>query len=112
MVDEINFQDQQYHSRNTPYNKDWKHLDLFDRKAYSSASLQFRIGNYQALLAKYDYINYNRLSDFNEKLPESSWYTFKAIVQEGQLVAKIVLQSALDAADTTARTISMAVVIR
>lgn len=64
------------------------------------------------LTVKYDYTNYNKLQDFIDKVPESSQDSFNAIIQEGQLVAKTALQSALDTANTAARTISKAVVMR
>ncbi|EMP26911.1 hypothetical protein UY3_15988 [Chelonia mydas] len=62
-------------------------------------------------MAKYNYTN-NKVNDFIDKLPESSWDSFKAIIQKGQLVAKTSVQLALNTADRTARTISMAVVMR
>lgn len=74
--------------------------------------LQIHITNYQALTAKYDYINYSKLNYFIEQIPELHCDQFKAIIQEGQLVAKTTLQSSLDAADTVAMSISAVVVMR
>lgn len=108
VVDAINSPGHQHEMRVTPCDRDWKHLDLFGRKAYSSATLQFHIASYQALMTKYDYINYSKLNNFIEQLLESYC---KAIVHEGQLVAKISLQSAHNSADTEARPIFTAVVM-
>lgn len=57
-------------------------------------------------------MNYDKLHNFIDKLPESSRDSFKAIIQEGQLVAKTSLQLALDAVDTAASTIFTAVLMR
>ncbi|EMP42577.1 hypothetical protein UY3_00140 [Chelonia mydas] len=95
----------------SPYDRDWKSLDLFGRKAYSSAMLQFQTASYQALTAKYDYVNYFKLNNFIDQLPETHCDQSKAIIQEGQLVAKTMLQSAFNAADTIARSISTVVVM-
>ncbi|EMP33894.1 hypothetical protein UY3_08978 [Chelonia mydas] len=111
VMDTVNSCGHQHQMRSTPYERDWKHLDLFRRKVYSTATLQLRIANYQALMAKYDYINYSKLNDFIEWLLESHREQFKAIIQEDQLEAKTTLQSALNAADTTARSISTVVVV-
>ncbi|EMP42598.1 Protein QN1 like protein [Chelonia mydas] len=81
------------------------------KKTYS-ATLQFHITNYQALTAKYNYINYSKLNDFLEKLPDAHHKSFKAIIQERQLVAKTSLQSALNVADMAVRSITIAVVMR
>lgn len=37
-------------------------------------------------MAKYDYPNYNTLNDLADSLPESSWDSFKAIIQKDQLM--------------------------
>lgn len=112
IVDAVNSKGRQHQFKSTPYDQDWNNLDLFGRKAYSSATLQFCIANYQPLLAKYSYQNYAKLSSFIEQLPNSQKEEFKAIVNEGQLVAKISLQSALDVADMVARSMSTAIVMK
>lgn len=56
----------------TPKEKEFKQLDLLGRKSYSSASLQMRISNYQALLAKYDDFCWNRVSEFLGMVPQES----------------------------------------
>ncbi|EMP32987.1 hypothetical protein UY3_09865 [Chelonia mydas] len=98
--------------KTTPHNKEWKRLDLFDRKAYSLATLLLRIANYQALLAKYDYINYTKISELTDFISEDKREQFTALVSEGQLISKTALQAALDSADTAARSVAMAVMMR
>lgn len=109
VVAALNSCSRQNHSRATPYDRDWKRLYLFGKKVYSSATLQLRITNYQALIVKYDYTNYNKLNNFIDKLLETFQDSFKAIIQEGQFVAKTSLQSALDVVNMVVRTISMTV---
>ncbi|EMP40627.1 hypothetical protein UY3_02149 [Chelonia mydas] len=63
-------------------------------------------------MAKYTYLNYKKFNSFIEHLPEEHHDQFKAIVQEGQLLAKTSLQASLDLADTLAQSISTVVVMR
>lgn len=95
-----------------PYDKDWKKLDLLGRKAYSSAALQFRIANYEAFMSRYNHTNYSKLNKFIQCIPEDKREQFQAIVTEGQLLARTAFQASLDAADTAARSIATAVVMR
>ncbi|EMP41385.1 DEP domain-containing protein 1B [Chelonia mydas] len=69
---------------------------------------QFRVANYSALLAKYDYDNYGKLAQFTSELPEEKQTQFQAIVTEGQLIFKTALKAALD---TAARMTTTAVVM-
>lgn len=50
--------------------RNWKRLDLFGRKAYSSAMLQFHIVNYEAILAKYSHMTYSKFTEFSQRVPE------------------------------------------
>lgn len=45
--------------------KELKRLDLFRHKSYSSALLQFRIANYQDVIAQYSYTNYSKFHSFS-----------------------------------------------
>ncbi|EMP36332.1 hypothetical protein UY3_06495 [Chelonia mydas] len=99
VVDTISEQGRQHHSRSTPYDKEWKWLALFGCKAYSSDAFQFLIPIYAALMVKYDYINYSKLSDFIEHIPEDKREQFKEIIVEGHLLARTALQASLNAAD-------------
>lgn len=91
------------------YDRDRKRLDLFGRKA--STNLQFGIANYKALMAKYNYTNYSKLSEFIDYLPDDKNQQFKAVISEGYLLAWTALQASLDAAETAARSITMAIVM-
>lgn len=88
-----------------------KRLDLFGWKGYSSATLQFWITNYEAIMAKYDYTNCNKFKSFLEHLPKEHREHMQAIIKEGPLLAKTSVQASLDAADAAARFISGAVVM-
>lgn len=69
------------------------------------------MANYQALTAKDDYVNYSKLNRFSDQLPESEHDQFRAIIQEGHLIARTMFQPAHGAAaDTVARFIFRVVV--
>lgn len=53
-----------------PSDRAAKCLDLLRYKLYSSVTLQFRILNYQALLARYDFNNYAKLGEFLEDISQ------------------------------------------
>ncbi|EMP38756.1 hypothetical protein UY3_04075, partial [Chelonia mydas] len=80
-------------------------------KFYSLTTLQFRVAKYLALLAKYNYDIYGKLSSFIAKLPEEKQSQFQAIVDKGQLIAKTALEVSLDVMGTVARTTVMDVVM-
>ncbi|EMP30729.1 hypothetical protein UY3_12151 [Chelonia mydas] len=112
LVEAANRHSKQPQFWSTPQDKEHKHLDLFGLKAYLSATLQFQVANYSALLAKYNFDNYSKLREFLEVLPEEKCPQFTAIMNEGQLIACTALQALMDIVDTAARTTATAVVIR
>lgn len=81
------------------------------RKIYTSSSLQMHIKNQQAF-SKYDFVSWAAISKFADKLLESSREEFIAFIAEGHILAKTLLQSALDMADAAARIMALAVTIR
>ncbi|XP_065432834.1 zinc finger protein Rlf isoform X8 [Chrysemys picta bellii] len=112
VVDATNQRAKQQYSHSAPPNKDSKRLDLFGRKVYASSTLQFRIANYTAVLAKYDHKNYNKFMDFIDDIPEQRKQQLRAMVSEGQSISRTALQAALDVANTAARSTATAVVMR
>lgn len=56
-------------------------------------TLLFRVTNYQAVMVKFDFMNYGKLRAFSLHLPEVQKEQFQAIVSKGQLVARTVLDS-------------------
>lgn len=62
-------------------------------------------------MAKNEYINYEKLIAFIDCLPEVQKEQYQTIVKVGQLVYRITLQKALDAADMAACSVLMAVVM-
>ncbi|EMP24586.1 hypothetical protein UY3_18352 [Chelonia mydas] len=98
--------------RPTPQDKDLKRLDILGRKVYTSSTLQFRIANYSALLASYDFDNYNKLFEFASYILGDRRADFKSILIEGQLISRMALQAFLDTAGTAARATATAVVMR
>lgn len=112
LVSTVNERDRQCHVTGTPKNKDAKRLDLFGRKVYSMASLQFRVSNHQVLLGRYNFNLWDLLNKFKEVLPQDHAQEFAALVDDGLAVAKGVLQMAWDATDLVARVVACAVAMR
>lgn len=69
VVDAEHQRSKQPQYKTAPQNKDCKRMDLFGHKVYSSAILQFRVANSNALLA-IDHDNYSKLNEFTNYLPE------------------------------------------
>ncbi|EMP27887.1 Voltage-dependent calcium channel subunit alpha-2/delta-3 [Chelonia mydas] len=82
-----------------------------DSTIYTSSTLQFRIANYSALLASYDFDNYNKFFEFASHIPEDRRVDFKSILSEGQLISRTALQASLDMADAAVHTTATAVVM-
>lgn len=80
-------------------------------RVYSSAGLQFCIANYQAVIAKYDFNNYSRLSEFQDKFPPKYNKQFQALIDEGRLVTKVALQAAVDMANMSSQSLANGVVV-
>lgn len=110
VTDAVNLHGKQHHAKPTLYDRDWKRIDLFGGR---HTPLQLcRILNYQALMAKYNHMNYGKLNIFIDHMPEAQQEQFKAIIHEGQLVARTVLQTALGTRDKAACSVSTVVVMR
>ncbi|EMP39265.1 hypothetical protein UY3_03506 [Chelonia mydas] len=71
VVSAANENEKQVHSSSTPKNKEAKRLDLFGRKNYSTASLQFRVAN-PCLLGRYNFNLWDTLHKFKESLPQEA----------------------------------------
>ncbi|EMP23888.1 hypothetical protein UY3_19062 [Chelonia mydas] len=112
VVEAANQRSKQPHFCCTPQDKEHKRLDLFGCKVYSSATVLLRVANYSALLANYDYSNYSKLQKLVEDLPKHKRPQLSAVVNEGQIIACTALQASMDVADTAARTVATAVVMR
>lgn len=70
VVSAANEKDKPLHTSLTPKNKEAKRLDLFGRKIYSTASLQFWVADHQALLESYNFNLWDTLLKFQESLPQ------------------------------------------
>lgn len=62
-------------------------------------------------MAKYHITNYTKFGSLFEHLPPDQREQFQATIVEGQLLARTLLQVALDPAETTASSVSRAVVM-
>lgn len=107
-MEAANYHNKQPQFRSTPQDKEHKWLDRLDRKVYSSATLQFWVANYFALLAKYNYDNYCQLQEFLADLLEEKCPQFNALLKEGQQIASTSLQASMDVVVTAARTTAVA----
>lgn len=91
---------------------DWAALDLLGRKIYFSVALQFCIVNYQTLLAKYDFNNYAKLAEFLDDVLQDKRQHFRALIEEGSLVAKVGLEVAVDIVDMSSCSLAMGIVMQ
>lgn len=73
-------------------------MDLMGKNIYTSSSLW--IANQQTLLSQYNFVNWVAMSKFAGQLPEATSEECQSFVTRGCLVAKTLLQSMLDIADT------------
>lgn len=87
-----------------------KKLDLVSSKIYSSASLQMHISKLVPLLFHYDYLNWDKVPQFIEKLPQGQ-KELRSLVSEGQLVAQTSLQAILDVSDMVVCSMSTSIAI-
>lgn len=55
---------------------------------YSTASLQFRVSNYQVLWGRYNFNLRDFFSRFKDSLPQDLCQEFAAIQEEGKIVAR------------------------
>lgn len=76
VVDMVNGCGRKHHAKSRPYHK---HLYLFGRNSYLSATIQFRFAYYQALMPKYNHANYTKLNLFTEHLLAKQREQFQAI---------------------------------
>ncbi|EMP36772.1 hypothetical protein UY3_06050, partial [Chelonia mydas] len=88
VVSAANEQDRLRQMRAIPKNKDAKKLDLLKRKVYSTASLQLRLSNQQALLGRYDFSVWNSVAKFTNSLSQELRQEFLAVMDEGKAVAR------------------------
>lgn len=108
----VNEWGRQHYSMTTPYDKEWKRLNLFGRKGLSSVTLQFRIAIFDAVMAKYNHTNYSKLSQFIDFILEDKKEQFKSVISEGHLLARMTLQASLDSADMAARSIATSIMMQ
>ncbi|KAH1183114.1 hypothetical protein KIL84_004606 [Mauremys mutica] len=71
----------------------------------------FRISNCHALLAKYDFNNYAKLPEFPDDLLQDKQQHFQALVEEDCQTMKLSFQAAVDAADTSSRSVAISVIM-
>lgn len=78
---------------------------------YSTGGLQLCITNQQAILSRYNFNSWETMSKFRELLPADSRVEFRAVMEEGKMVARTSLQAAWVVADSATRTMSSAIAI-
>lgn len=57
-------------------------------------------------MAECDFINYNKFSEFDNKLPQEHRLQFKAAVEEGKLLARPSPQVLVDATETACHSVA------
>lgn len=79
----------------TPKDKEFKKLELYIQKVYSTITLQMNRTNSRALLSKYYFNNYFAISKFADRLPEEYKEQFLALISEEHIIACTSLQAAM-----------------
>lgn len=74
---------QQERYKTTLKDKESKSWTLRGKTIYT-VFLQMHIANQQVLLSKYDFLIWDCVSKFMDKLPESSSVEFKTLIKEGR----------------------------
>ncbi|XP_054846821.1 uncharacterized protein LOC129337273 isoform X1 [Eublepharis macularius] len=101
-----------YGSSSAPADREGRKLDGMGRKIYSSASLGFRIANFQAIMGSYNLFLWRRLSSYLSDLPEDRRHLVKALQAEAMKLSKQQMTAGKDAADSAARAMATSVVLR
>lgn len=101
----------QQHLWSIPADKEGKCLDLLGRKVFSSSSLQVRIASYQVPLAKDNFLNYTKFVEFTDSFPQQDRAHFQALINEGKLISRTTLQSAVNAADVSSSIMAIAIIM-
>ncbi|KAJ1173375.1 hypothetical protein NDU88_005211 [Pleurodeles waltl] len=95
-----------------PPDKESQKFNAAGKRVAAQAANQWRIANSQALLARYDRAHWDEMQHFIEHLPKEFQKRAQQIVEEGQTISNNQIRSAMDSADTAARTVNAAVTIR
>ncbi|KAJ1079866.1 hypothetical protein NDU88_000098 [Pleurodeles waltl] len=95
-----------------PPDKESRKFDAAGKRVAAQAANQWRIANSQALLARYDRAHWDEMQHFIEHLPKEFQKRAQQVVEEGPRISNNQIRSAMDAADTAARTVNTAVTIR
>ncbi|KAJ1187330.1 hypothetical protein NDU88_004107 [Pleurodeles waltl] len=95
-----------------PPDKESRKFDAAGKKVASQAAKQRCIANSQALLARYDRAHWDEMQDIIQHLPKEIQKHAQQVVEEGLAISNNQIRSALDSADTAARTVNTAVTIR
>ncbi|KAJ1170443.1 hypothetical protein NDU88_002320 [Pleurodeles waltl] len=95
-----------------PPDKESRKFDAAGKGVASQAANQWRIANSQALLARYDGAHWDEMKDIIQHLPKDQQKRAQQILEEWQAITNNQIRSALDSANTAARTINTAVTIR
>lgn len=106
----VNAQGKHHHAKSTPYDRLEEARPVWEEDI-CVGDHTIQAAELQAVMAKNEYINYEKLIAFIDCLPEVQKEQYQTIVKVGQLVYRITLQKALDAADMAACSVLMAVVM-
>ncbi|KAJ1091581.1 hypothetical protein NDU88_004700 [Pleurodeles waltl] len=92
--------------------KESRKFDAAGKRVAVQAANQWGIANSQALLARYDREHWDEMQHIIQHLPKEHQKRAQQVVEEGQAVSNNQIRSALDSADTAARTVNTVVTIR
>ncbi|KAJ7304165.1 hypothetical protein JRQ81_011695 [Phrynocephalus forsythii] len=95
-----------------PPSKEGRKLDSMGRRLYSTASLAFKVANYQGVMGAYQRVLLDKLLPFLDLLPDSSKAEATAIYKEAMFVAAQQMLSARHASNCATRSLGAAVILR
>lgn len=65
-------------------------MDLIGKKMYTTSSFQMQIVNNQALLSKYNFVNWTAVSNFADQLSKALREEYQMVIANGCLVANVI----------------------
>ncbi|XP_054835795.1 lamina-associated polypeptide 2, isoforms alpha/zeta-like isoform X2 [Eublepharis macularius] len=99
-------------SSSVPPDKEGKKMDALGRRQYSTSALALRIANYQTIMARYQLSLWEKLASYVTDLPADKKAVVSLLQTEAVQLSKQQMNAGNHAADTAARGMASAVLLR
>ena len=96
----------------SPADKEGRRLDLFGRRVYSAAALGLRVAAYQATMARYQVLLWQKMASVCDSLPDDRRDLARAFHQEATRLSHLQLATTQHEADCAAKAMVSGVAIR